>query len=528
MANHIVFIPELDADSATVAEILVKVGDTVSEGDPVAVLETDKASVEIEATASGKISEIFVAIDTEIHGGEQVVAIASATQTDATTADQQQAEPPAAAQAVAEQTEAAPTVEHYEQKTDDVGDEGADVAEVTIAVGDKVAKGDIIAVFETDKATVDIEAMVTGTVTSIAIQVGDKVQTNQLIATFETIATQQSAQPATTNEVSEISPQAATAPQSQQPTAVSPKPVAKDRTPQSDIYAGPYVRFLSRKLGVDLGLVAASGPRGRITAEDIYQFVNQQLSNPNQTVVNGLPDRPKQNYQKFGEVEVTALSKIQKVTIANMMRNWLNVPMVTQFDDADITDLEALRSALKPEMEQRQIKITPVAFLIKIIANTLAKHPKFNSAIDANLEHLITRKYINIGVAVATEHGLFVPVIKGVDTLDIWQIGQQLTELSKKARDNKLSLKEMSGSCFTLSSLGAIGGTGFTPLVNSPEVAILGASKSKIVPQWNGREFVPRTALPLSLSYDHNAINGADAGLFFTDLIQNITNYGQD
>ena len=609
MVKHSVQIPELGGDSASIAEILVQVGDSVQEGDSIAILETDKASVELEATASGVVVEILVAVGSNVSDGDVCMVLKVEQDKTATSTADKNVEIPAPEQQVDKTEES----HSYTQVVGDLGGGSADVVELQVAQGDTVAEGDILALFETDKATVEVEAECSGVIQQLDIAVGNSVQAGDIIAVLATTAitaateisetsvesTTQieqycvvpdigadsatiielqlkvgddiaegdsigvvetdkasselgadyggkvvevlvsvgdqlqsgqrlikvlSHQTTLANTSTQVQTQAQTKPMQTSGTVPTASSINPGVTPivrgSKDVYAGPAVRFLARKLGVDLGVVPATGPRGRIIADDLHNYVRQQLQGgSSSTAVSPLPERPKTDFSKFGEVDVKPLSKIHKVTIANMMRSWLNTPIVTQFDDADITDLESYRQSLKPEMAKKGVKITPVAFLIKAIGLALEQHPKFNSSIDPQLENSITRKYINIGVAVATDKGLFVPVVKGVDKMDIWKIGERLTDLSSKARSGTLSLADMSGSCFTISSLGAIGGTGFTPIVNSPEVGILGVSKTQVAPVWSGSEFVPRSMLPMALSYDHNAINGADAGAFMTDFI---------
>jgi pyruvate dehydrogenase E2 component (dihydrolipoamide acetyltransferase) len=299
-----------------------------------------------------------------------------------------------------------------------------------------------------------------------------------------------------------------------------------------DSHAGPAVRKLARELGVDLTLISPTGPRGRILKDDLHDFVKSAMKQISQggsagasltEGATGIPPRPTVDFAKFGDVSVVPLSKIDRLTALNMQRSWLNVPHVTQFDDADITDLEEFRKSLKAEGEKRGVKVTPVAFLIKAVASALSQNPKFNSSLDAAMENRITKGYVNVGMAVDTPRGLVVPVIKDADKKGLWEIAAEVIELSIKARDGKLKPNEMQGGCFTVSSLGAMGGTGFTPIVNTPEVGILGVSKAQIKPVWNGSEFIPRQMLPLALSYDHCAINGGDAGRFMTTIVAELS-----
>jgi pyruvate dehydrogenase E2 component (dihydrolipoamide acetyltransferase) len=321
---------------------------------------------------------------------------------------------------------------------------------------------------------------------------------------------------ATGETVKETNSVAEEKPQKQQPT-----PIAEGGQELNDVYAGPAVRLLARELGVSLSKVPGSGPRGRIQKDDINNYVKGALSQPDlATSGSGIPPIPAIDFAQFGEIETVKLSKIQRLTASNMQRNWLNVPHVTHFDDADITELEEFRQSLKREGEKRGIRVTPVAFLIKAIGASLQANPEFNRSLAADGDSYIQKHYINVGMAVDTPRGLVVPVIKDVNEKGIWEISADIAALAGLAREGKLKASDMRGGCFTLSSLGAIGGTGFTPIVNAPESGILGVSKSQMKAVWNGHEFVPRLLLPLCLSYDHRLINGADAGRFMTHLVR--------
>ena len=291
-------------------------------------------------------------------------------------------------------------------------------------------------------------------------------------------------------------------------------------TSASDVYAGPAVRKLAREMGIDLLRVAGSGPRGRVQKDDVKRFVKELMEGgaPGLVAGSGIPPIPPFDAAEFGEVDLQPLTKLHKLTAANMQRNWLNIPHVTQFDDADITDLEAFRTSLKGEAEKRGVKLTPLPFLLKACALALKANPKFNASLHSDGEQIVYKKYVHIGIAVDTPVGLVVPVIRDVDKKSIWELAAESAELAAKARDRKLKPAEMQGGCFSISSLGNIGGLGFTPIINAPEVAILAVSRLTVKPHWDGQQFVPRKMLPLSLSYDHRAVNGADAGRFFTQL----------
>jgi pyruvate dehydrogenase E2 component (dihydrolipoamide acetyltransferase) len=404
------------------------------------------------------------------------------------------------------------------------GAEGVEIIEISVAIGDKVEEGDSILVLETDKASMEIPAPKSGTVKSISVNIGDKVSEGDMLLDLEVEGV----------VVSAPAPVAAPAASAPTPTAnvpVKAAPVVDTAavlsTPSKNVHAGPSVRMLARELGVELSLVRATGPRGRITKEDLHAYVKAAVqkvasapaaSSSAVTSGTGIPQIPDVDFSQFGEVEIVKMSKIKKLTAQNMTRNWLNVPHVTQFDKADITELEAFRKGLKGEMEKQGVKLTPLPFLIKAVAQALVENPAFNVSMRADGESYVQKSYVNIGIAVDSPIGLVVPVLRNVDTKSVVQIAKEANVLIKKALDKKLLPADMQGGCFSISSLGAIGGTGFTPIVNCPEVGILGVSKADIEPRWNGKEFEPRTMLPLCLSYDHRAVNGGDAGRFMTYL----------
>ena len=458
-------------------------------------------------------------------------------------------------------------------KVPDLGDAGdVEVIEIPVAVGQAVAENDSLVVLESDKAAMEIPAPMAGVVKAIAVNLGDPVATGAAILTLETAnggggaasdesaavesaavdepeaetappATPEAA-PAPAEPIEPVEPPVAAQKASPEPAApVDPPatttaqpasrpspdpapsmlgapspPAATDAEPASgaNVYAGPAVRKLARELGVDLTRVQGSGAKGRIVKEDVHAFVKTNLREPaGGAMPAAIADI---DFSRFGEVEQVKRSKLAKSTAANMHRNWLAVPQVAQFEEADVTELEAFRASLKREAEARGVKLTPLPFLLKACAACLAEFPRFNVSLHSSGEYAIQKKYIHIGVAVATDAGLFVPVVRDVDRKNLWQLAGEVAALSAKARERKLTPEDMQGAGFTISSLGAIGGTGFIPIVNTPEVAILGVARTAIKPVWNGSEFTPRTMLPLTLTYDHKAVNGADGGRFATHL----------
>jgi pyruvate dehydrogenase E2 component (dihydrolipoamide acetyltransferase) len=511
-----VSVPDIGgATDVEVIEICVAEGDMVEEGDSIIVLETDKASMDIPSPFTGKIGKISIKIGDTVSEGADILMIMAESSDSAVTEDEAPTPKEEAPQAVA------PSVSGGVETVNvpDIGGaEGVEVIEVAVSVGDKVSEGDSIIVLETDKASMEIPAPKSGTVKSVSIKVGDKVSEGHAVLELEV-----------EGSVTEAAPQAeksAPANSSQASVVKAAAPVDQSAvlsTPSTKVHAGPAVRMLARELGVGLALVRATGPRGRITKEDLHAYVKaavqkSESTSPGVASGSGLPTVPDQDFSKFGHVDVVKMSKIQRLTAQNMVRNTLVVPQVTQFDKADITDLEGFRKGLKGEMEKQGIKLTPLPFLIKAVAQAMVANPSFNVSLMADGESYVQKGYVHIGIAVDSPVGLVVPVLRDVDKKSVVQIAKEANELIKKALSKQLKPADMQGGCFTISSLGAIGGTGFTPIVNCPEVGILGVSKADIEPRWNGKEFEPRTMLPLCLSYDHRAVNGGDAGRFMTFL----------
>ncbi|WP_325319879.1 dihydrolipoyllysine-residue acetyltransferase [Kingella oralis] len=414
-----------------------------------------------------------------------------------------------------------------EIKVPDIGGhDNVDVIAVEVKAGDTIALDQTLITLETDKATMDVPADAAGVVQEVKIKVGDKVSEGSVILTVETgaAAAEAPAQAAPAAPSPAAAAPAPAAPAAPAPAA-KPAPAASSAVNEaafSKAHAGPSTRKLARELGVDLGSVKGSGQKGRITAEDVKSFVKGVLQSGAGASLGGglnLLPWPKVDFSKFGEVEVKELSRIKKISGQNLSRNWVMIPHVTVNEEADMTELEEFRKALNKEWEKAGVKVSPLAFIIKASVTALKAFPEFNSSLDG--DNLVLKKYYNIGFAADTPNGLVVPVIKDVDKKGLKEISQELTELSKKAREGKLKPQEMQGACFTISSLGGIGGTGFTPIVNAPEVAILGVCKSQIKPVWNGKEFAPRLMCPLSLSFDHRVIDGA-AGMRFTVFLANL------
>ncbi|USD22280.1 dihydrolipoyllysine-residue acetyltransferase [Microbulbifer variabilis] len=535
MAKQVIKVPDLGgADQVDVIEITVAAGDTVAQEDSLIVVEGDKASMDVPAPVAGKILSISVKEGDKVSEGDVIgeietdVAEAPAEEPAAAPA-QEDAAP--AAEPVAEAPAAAASGEPKEetiQIPDLGGADAVDVIEISVQPGDTVEEGDSLIVVEGDKASMDVPSPSAGTVVSIAVKEGDKVSTGDTLGVLKVVAAGGAAAPAAQAAVPAAAAPVESAPQqaplSVEPPAVPQKDYQLERnlTAAAQVYAGPAVRKLARELGVTLNKVKPTGPRNRVSKDDLHNYIREQVKKAESGAVGGgigIAKMPDIDFSQFGPVSVEPMSKIHKITAANMSRNWLNVPHVTQFDDADITELETFRKSMKAEAEKRGVKLTPVPFLLKAVAAALRAEPSFNVSLHNDGEQIVRKDYVHVGMAVDTPKGLMVPVIRDVDKKGLYELAAEATEMALKARDGKLKPNEMQGACFTISSLGAIGGTGFTPIVNSPEVGILGVSKLAVKPVWNGEDFEPRQMLPLALSYDHRAVNGGDAGRFMTYLV---------
>ncbi|BCV38299.1 MULTISPECIES: dihydrolipoyllysine-residue acetyltransferase [Shewanella] len=523
-----VTVPDIgDAADVDVIEVLVSEGEAIEADAGLITLETDKATMDVPSPQAGTVKSLKVKVGDKVSQGSLVLLLEVGASAEAPQAPAAQA----AAQPVAAQAAAPATVAVKEIAVPDIGDAAdVDVIEVLVAVGDEISADQGLITLETDKATMEVPAPFGGKLVSLTVKVGDKVSQGSVIATVET----QGAAPAAVAAPAEApvqtapapAPAAAPAAQSRPPVPHHPSAGAQPNT--GAVHASPAVRRLAREFGVDLTQVKGTGRKGRILKEDVQAYVKYELSRPKATAAtsvgggSGLQviDAPKVDFSKFGEVEQVPLTRIQKISGPNLHRNWVTIPHVTQFDEADITEMEAFRKQ-QNELAAKQklnVKITPLVFMMKAVAKTLQQFPVFNSSLSPDGESLIRKKYYHIGVAVDTPNGLVVPVVRDVDQKGIIELSRELTEISIKARDGKLKAADMQGSCFTISSLGGIGGTAFTPIVNYPDVAILGVSKSEIKPKWNGKEFEPKLMLPLSLSYDHRVIDGAMAARFSVTL----------
>ena len=524
-----VTVPDIgDAADVDVIEILVSVGDEVQAEDGLITLETDKATMDVPCPQAGKVVELKVKEGDKVSEGSLVLLLEVGGAAEASAPAAEAAPAPAAAPAAEASAPAAD--EEIEVTVPDIGDASdVDVIEVLVSEGDTVAVEDGLITLETDKATMDVPSPKAGVVTKLLVKTGDKVSKGSKVCILKVQGAAKPAAPAPQPAASAPAPAAkAPEPGKPKPPPVPHHPSAGNKPKTGKVHASPSVRRLAREFGVDLAEVSGSGPKNRILKEDIQSYVKYELSRPKATpgaVASGngglqVLAQPKVDFSKFGEIEEKPLTRIQKISGPNLHRNWVTIPHVTQFEEADITDLEAFRKEQNAIAEKRKlgVKITPLVFMMKAAADALRAYPIFNTSLGESGETLIQKKYIHIGIAVDTPGGLVVPVVRDVDKKGIYELSEELMEISKKARDGKLKAADMQGSCFTISSLGGIGGTGFTPIVNAPDVAILGVSKSDIKPKWNGKEFEPRLTVPLSLSYDHRVIDGAVAARFAVHL----------
>jgi len=531
-----ILVPDLgDASDVEVIELLVAVGDTVAEEDSLLVLESDKAAMEIPAPKSGVVKSLEINLGDKVSSGSVILTLEVEAVDDETDVAEAAPLEQSEAESIVEKTPApvSPAVavpSIYDIKVPDIGtDDEVEVIEIQVAVGDSLSLDDTLITLESDKAAMDVPADRAGEVQEILVKVGDKVKKGASIVRILAEPVEDAPAAIAPDAVVAIEPKVAEPQTSDTSSAdlrhaasVAPVPTPSGPVPGGDsakVYAGPAVRKLARELGVDLTQVRGSGAKSRIIKEDIHGFVKTRINSPLAASSSiGIAPVPDIDFSQFGEIEEIPRSKLHKLTAANMQRNWNAVPHVAQFNEIDISDLEEFRTSLKGEAEKKGVRMTFLPFLLKACASALAELPQFNVSLHSSGEYVVQKKYIHIGVAVATEAGLVVPVIRNVDKKSLWELAAEVIELSQKAKDRKLSREEMQGACFTISSLGAIGGTGFIPIVNAPEVAILGVAKTQIKPQYVGGQFVPRQMLPITLSYDHKAVNGVDGGLFVTHL----------
>ena len=511
-----IFVPDIGGDEVNVTDILVNVGDNVAVEQSIINVEGDKASMEVPAPQAGVVKEILIKAGDKVKTGSLIMKFEVAGASSV-------AQPQVASSAPAS---VSTTSAVQDVNVPDIGGDEVNVTEIMVKVGDTVAEEQSLITVEGDKASMEVPAPFAGVVKEIIVKAGDKVKTGSLIMKFEVVG-------AAPDPKGEAASQPSPTPQVAAPVSSATQPPANQENVTASAtfaYATPVVRRLAREFGVNLDKVKGTGRKGRILKEDVQAYVKAAIKAVESSTVApavatgasgaglGLLPWPKVDFSKFGETEEVELGRIQKISGANLHRNWVMIPHVTQWDKADITDLEAFRKEqnVLAEKQKLDVKITPLVFIMKAAAKALEAYPRFNSSLSEDGQRLTLKKYVNIGVAVDTPNGLVVPVFKDVNKKGIIELSRELAEISKKARAGKLTASDMQGGCFTISSLGGIGGTHFTPIVNAPEVAILGVSKSEMTPVWNGKDFTPRLMLPLSLSYDHRVIDGADGARFIT------------
>ena len=530
-----ILLPDVGGEEVEIIEITVSNGDSLEEEDAIITVETEKASMDIPAPFTGTLVELKVKVGDKIKDGSVICTMKREGKADlevVAAAPKVEVEEIKVIQTPVEVVEEIPAEDSIETVISDVfvpdiGEDGeVDVIEVLVAVGDSISEEDGLFTLETDKATMDVPAPFSGTVKELLVKEGAKVKTGTLVARIEkTIVIKAATTPKKTEAAKEVSVVKTSA-----PTVSIAASSAINENSNRKAHASPSVRRVAREFGVDLSKVKASGPKNRIMSIDIKAYVKESLANiasgSSASASKGsgfgfnLPALKTIDFTKFGEIEIKELTKIQKISGPSLHRNYVGMPHVTQFDEADITELENFRKEQNAIAAKKKLdyKISPLVFVLKAVAKALELHPIFNSSLSEDGASVILKKYINIAVAVDTPNGLVVPVIKDVNTKTISQLSKELVEISVKARDGKLKIQDMQGACFTISSLGGIGGTAFTPIINAPEVAILGVSKSKMAPVWNGSEFEARLMLPLSLSYDHRVIDGAEGARFSTTV----------
>lgn len=524
MSVEIIKVPDTgSSDPVDVIEVSVKAGDQIAPEDTIVVLESDKATVEVPAPLGGKVLKLLVNTGDRVKEGDPLLEVETVGDDKAAekTAEPEAKEKPA--QAAPEQKQAAAPAKSVAQTVavPDLGDiKDAELIELNVKAGDRIEAEQILGVLESDKASLEIPSPAAGVVKSVSVKVGDKLNTGDALLELDGMA--EVAEGDTSPDKPEEKPRAsapAEKPAAPKKTAEAPRAAASEG-PSGPVHAGPAVRKLARELGVDLAQVRGTGPKNRILKDDVHAHVKALLSErPAASGGGGFSiELPEIDFSKFGEVERVELNKLRRVSASNLHRAWVTIPHVTQFDDADITTLEAFRQSENQRLQKSGAKLTMLAFLVKACAVALREFPHFNSSLENGGEALIQKHYINIGVAVDTPNGLVVPVVRDADKKGVVEIAREVGELAEKARNRKLSPGDMQGGTFSISSLGGIGGTAFTPIVNWPEVAILGVSRTQKKPVWNGTAFEPRDMLPLSLSYDHRVIDGADAARFITYL----------
>jgi pyruvate dehydrogenase E2 component (dihydrolipoamide acetyltransferase) len=546
MSEQEIKVPDLGgADEVEIIEIAVSKGDSVEAEDPILTIETDKATVDLPSPGAGKITKVTVKVGDKVKEGD-VVGLMDASGDSDDSADESEADADQKADKETEQQKADAEPEKSKPKPKKSGGsrketvvvpkldgfEDVPVIEINVSEGDTIEVDDPMVTVESDKATMEIPSPFAGKVGKILVSEGDKLSEGDKVLEM----TVEEGGDEDSDEEEDEKPSADAGKSGKAEGESESKPTEKEAAPQpqgstyeppvagATVHAGPAVRKQARELGADLTRIKGSGPKNRILKDDVEAYVKRHLQQAQEGgsvgTGSGIPGVKLPDFSQFGDIERESMSRIMAATATNMQRSWLNVPHVTQFEDADITDMEAFRKGQKAAGEKKGVKMTPLPFILKACAAALAELPQFNVSLDLDRKEVVRKKYIHIGIAVDTPNGLMVPVIRDVDKKGLWELAAESAELAQKARDKQLKPAEMQGACFTVTSLGGIGGTAFTPIVNTPEVAILGVSKAAMKPVWDGQAFQPRLMLPLSLSYDHRAVNGADAARFTASLSQ--------
>ncbi len=527
-----ILVPDVGGEEVEIIEICVAVGDSLEADEGIITVETDKASMDIPAPFAGKLMSLTVSVGDKIKEGDVIGELQPASDEPSRSIDEDKNSATPVTEPVVEPSiiETASSSKIIDVTVPDIGEDGeVDVIEVLVSVGDVIEEEDGLITLETDKATMDVPSPHAGTVKEVFIKLGDKVKNGSLVIKLETVSNISTKIDESVEKATSIEPENKVSPTTAPTSSPVPHHPQAGTKSTGAIYSSPSIRRIAREFGVDLTLVKGTGNKGRILKDDVQSYVKYELSRPKANAGSSISagegglqvvSAKQIDFAKFGKIETKPLTRIQKISGPFLHRNWVTIPHVTQFDEADITNVEAFRKEQNVVCEKQKLgfKITPLVFILKAVADALRAFPVFNSSLSEDGESLIMKKYIHIGVAVDTPNGLVVPVVRDVDQKGIHQLSRELLEISMKARDGKLKAADMQGGCFTISSLGGIGGTAFTPIVNAPEVAILGVSKSEMKPKWNGNEFVPKLMLPLSMSYDHRVIDGAIAARFTVHL----------
>ena len=527
-------VPDIgDFSDVEIIEILVKPGDSLKAEDSVMTLESDKATMDVPCPEDGQVAELLVKVGDRVSEGTSILKLQPASANQQVSTDAVEAQVPASTLSTDPAPPSVPVASaSVEVIVPDIGDfQDVEIIEIFVKPGDAVNVEDPLITLESDKATMEVPSSDAGTIETVLVKVGDRISAGTAVVRLSTpggVATASSVPEASTPEVAKSD--SALTPVQAAPTSSVAEPNKIDEAAFRKAHASPSVRKFARELGVDLSKLSGSGRKNRITKEDVQNYVKQAVTKAESGVAtasaasgSGIPAMPEVDFSKFGEIETQDLPRIKKISGKNLHRVWLNIPAVTHHDEVDITNLEDFRKELKDEAAKQGVRITLLAFIMKALAANLKQFPTFNSSLTPDGECLILKKYFHIGVAVDTPNGLVVPVIRDVDKKSVYDLAHDLGEMSVKARDGKLKSQDMQGGSMTISSLGGIGGTSFTPLVNAPEVAILGLTRSRMQPVWNGKEFIPRLMQPVDVSYDHRVIDGAEAARFVASLGKYLT-----